>query len=147
MNTLDEVSALNDKMYVIFGALHKNADLMNPKQVDFMSAKLYELYKEEYMRIYLRNDVANKREEYQTGARRKRFIPRLRLFLFRNKPAKLISEEIDIEAGKFFAECEKKLEEERPKEDTARKIGNASRRIRCRSSANIPKNGKKGKRK
>lgn len=105
---IDELKDLNRSFYELFGELHENAALMTERQADFMAAKLFDVYRDEFRRLYLRCEIANKRTEFETMQRRSALIPKSWRFLFlhrENNAAKVIMEQIERETGRFLKAC------------------------------------------
>lgn len=120
---IQEVKELNETFYELFGALHENAAHLTTKQVDFMGAKLYELYKGEYAKIVHALELENAREDFTHRERYARMVPRVRRFLWfrrpdlgkyalsrENRAASAILDEIEAETDAFFERTEKLLD-------------------------------------
>lgn len=120
---INEVKELNDAFYELFGALHENAAHLTTKQVDYMGAKLHELYKGEYAKIVHSLELENAREAFTHSERWALLAPkvrRIRLFRRRdlgkfkfsheNRAASAILDELEAETDAFFELAEKALE-------------------------------------
>lgn len=139
---IQEVKELNETFYDLFGALHENAAHLTTKQVDFMGAKLYELYKGEYAKIVHALELENAREEFTHRERCARMVPRVRRFLWfrrpdlgkyalsrENRAAAAILDEIEAETNAFFERAEKLLD--------------AAKERQADQKAEVPENGEK----
>lgn len=111
-----EVRALNLSFFALVGDYYENRELMTGKQRDYITARLFDLYKEEYMRLCRRCEIESKREDYAIKLMRAKRIPRpWKWYTFwrkANKAAKLFNQEIAKETERQFKELEAKINAE-----------------------------------
>lgn len=110
---IEELGALNEKFYELYGRLYENAELLTSKQSELMAEKLLTQYKAEYERLQLNADIVELEQLYTVKQRRAALIPRARRFLFwhrENRAAQVIDREIQTEITRFFNNREKALE-------------------------------------
>ncbi len=113
----EDVKQLQKDIYELCGSLHENSSLMTEDLAEMMNDDLRDLYKEEYRRIRYRYEIDHRREEFGAQERIALYVPRARRFLWfhrENVAAKLIMEEANIEADRFFSEREEENDENRP---------------------------------
>ena len=113
----EEIQQLQKDIYELNGELYENSKLMAEELSDMMNSHVRDLYKEEYIRIRSDYEIERRQKEFRTKERRAIYVPYSRRFLFfhrSNVAAKLIIEEANIEADRFFSECEAENDKNRP---------------------------------
>ncbi len=113
----EEIEALNNRIYELYGELHENAPLMTEEQVEKIGKVLYDLYDSEYLHIDRQYGIDRKREVFEFKERSAAYSPRAWRVWFlhhENVPAKLIMENVDIEADDYFRQSESENDENRP---------------------------------
>lgn len=113
-----QVSELNADFFQLLYDLKENKEALGkPQFYELMLNNMSDLYKREYLRIYVDYDLEVKREMFEKKMKIASLDPHAWRFLFfhyENIPAKLIIEDANIEAEKFFKECEAKNDAARP---------------------------------
>ncbi len=115
---LDELKALNEKFYEMFGRLFRNRKLLdNEKTVKYFGEKLFEQYKAEYEALKYKHELKELPELEKVKQRHYEFVPRtwrpwyfLFLFRRRNRALKNIDREIYCEIETHFRKKEAALE-------------------------------------
>ncbi len=109
---LDEIRALNVEFIKAYSELYENRKFLGTAQVEYMQAKLYETYSEEFSRLFLRHLIAHREEKFKLEEECATRIPHTWRFLWwhkENEAAKLIAEEVRQKSDKYFDEYTEKL--------------------------------------
>ena len=106
---LEDLEALNERIYELYGRLYENGELLTKKQSDYIADGLFEQYKKEYEILKLNTDPDRVAAKYRAKERGELLTPRSpcwfkRLFGQRkNKAAELIEREEQKTAEEGFA--------------------------------------------
>ncbi len=107
---LDDIGELYDRFYRLYGELYGNRMLLdNAKTYNYMGAQLFEQFRQEYERLIMQADIAEKDELYAMRLRHNAYVPRRR-WIFRNRAAKQSEREIMQEITEYFRRREEALE-------------------------------------
>lgn len=111
---LDELRALNEKFYDLYGRLYENEPLFlgDKKAVDRFKSNLFEQYEAEYRVLKIKFETIEKPALYDAEVRHDILVPRNRFIFFRNRARKLIDNEVFCELDGYFARREKELEKQ-----------------------------------
>lgn len=108
---LDELRALNDKFYQLFGELFENRKLLDSnKTYQYMGEKLFEQYKTEYEVLRIKFETVEKPALYRAEVIHFETVPKNRFIFFRNRAKKLIDNEVFAELSKSFKAREEAVE-------------------------------------
>lgn len=124
---LEDLEALNERIYELYGRLYENGELLTKKQSDYIADGLFEQYKKEYEILKLNTDPDRVAAKYRAKERGELLTPRSpcrfkRLFGQRkNKAAELIEREEQKTAEEGFAARESLLgsQADEPNEEQA----------------------------
>ena len=124
---LEDLEALNERIYELYGRLYENGELLTKKQSDYIADGLFEQYKKEYEILKLNTDPDRAAAKYRAKERGELLTPRSpcwfkRLFGQRkNKAAELIEREEQKIAEEGFAARESVLDSQadKPSEEQA----------------------------
>ena len=124
---LEDLEALNERIYELYGRLYENGELLTKKQSDYIADRLFEQYKKEYEILKLNNEPDRATAQYRAEERGELLTPRSpcwfkRLFGQRkNKAAELIEREEQKTAEEGFAARESVLDSQvdKPSEEQA----------------------------
>ena len=124
---LEDLEALNERIYELYGRLYENGELLTKKQSDYIADGLFEQYKKEYEILKLNTDPDRVAAKYRAKERGELLTPRSpcwfkRLFGQRkNKAAELIEREEQKTAEEGFAARESLLDSQadEPNEEQA----------------------------
>ena len=106
---LEDLEALNERIYELYGRLYENGELLTKKQSDYIADRLFEQYKKEYEILKLNTEPDRATAQYRAEERGELLTPRSpcwfkRLFGQRkNKAAELIEREEQKTAEERFA--------------------------------------------
>jgi len=114
---LDELKALNEKFYELYGRLFKNRKLLdNAKTVEYFGKQLFEQYKAEYEALKYKYEIIELPELEKEKQRYDEIVPRTYrpwYFLFlirrRNRALKNLEREVYCEIEKYFRGKEEAL--------------------------------------
>lgn len=136
----EQVGKLNISFYQLLYDLKENKEALGkPEFYNCMLQKLFDLYKQEYERIYFKYEVGVKREVFEDKARGHYMIPhRSWFFGLRNKSAKLIDERIDIEVNRFFEESDALIDAMRKEDLRKSGVNDLSEQAASRNVAKAP---------
>ena len=111
---LNELRALNEKFYDLYGRLYENEPLFlgDKKAVDRFKSNLFEQYEAEYRVLKIKFETIEKPALYEAEVRHDILVPRNRFIFFRNRARKLIDNEVFCELDGYFARREKELEKQ-----------------------------------
>ena len=124
---LEDLEALNERIYELYGRLYENGELLTKKQSDYIADRLFEQYKKEYEILKLNTEPDRATAQYRAEERGELLTPRSpcwfkRLFGQRkNKAAELIEREEQKTAEEGFAARESLLDSQadEPNEEQA----------------------------
>ncbi len=112
MIEIDEIKRLNDEFFKLYSDVYENRNFLGQQQVDYMQSKLYDTYVEQFSLLHLRHLVAHKEERFKLQENCAVRFPRTRRFLWwhkENESARLIAQEVQQDAEKYFAEYAERL--------------------------------------
>lgn len=143
---LDDLEALNERIYELYGRLYENAELLTKKQSDYIADRLFEQYKKEYDILRLNAEPDRAAAQYRAEERSARLMPYspcwfMRLFgKKKNEAAKLIEREVEKAVGQEFATRECALETLDTEEDARQETDTeeTSTEIECVSAREEP---------
>lgn len=116
----DELKKLNDLFFKLFSELHEHKKFVGSEEnYLFIDQRIFEQYQIEYGLLRLRCEIETEKELFTLREERAEYIPerwrkfswrKLRRRTFENEAARLIAEQIQTEADKYFDALEKKLQ-------------------------------------
>ena len=108
---MKNVYELNETFYELYGRLSENAEFLTKRQVDAITSRLLKQYEIEFKKLELIKSMDDKEKVYTIKIQKNYYIPKRRLFLFKNKLAKLISKDVKESAMEYFGKYfDKKIE-------------------------------------
>ena len=128
---LEDLEALNERIYELYGRLYENGELLTKKQSDYIADRLFEQYKKEYEILKLNTEPDRAIAQYRAEERGELLTPRSpcwfkRLFGQRkNKAAELIEREEQKIAEEGFAARESVLDSQADKPSEEQAAGGA----------------------
>ena len=75
---------------------------MTKRQTDAMTSRLLKQYEVEFKKLETQKLIRDKREIYEIKTQKGYYLPKRKLFLFKNKLAKLISQDIKNTAKEYY---------------------------------------------
>lgn len=98
---LKELEILNDNFFRLYGAVYENTELLTKKQSDFMTDRLFEQYKNEYLKLALEKETSDKRDMFILRFRHGGYAP-FKFLWWKNTAYKLLKTQLLKELDEYF---------------------------------------------
>lgn len=98
---MDEIQILNSNFYLLYGQLYSNKKFLTKKQYDFMTDKLFEQYKSEYVKLAIEKETEDNKQLFILKFRNSGYVPRKFLW-FKNSAYKLMKAQMIKELDNYF---------------------------------------------
>ena len=107
---LDKFFSLNEQFFALYGSVRENTENLTKKQYDFMTDKLFEQYKSEYVKLALQKETEDSKQLFILKFRNSGYVPRKFLW-FKNSAYKLMKAQMIKELDNYFDKKFEKLKD------------------------------------
>lgn len=104
---LDFVKDLNDEFFELYGDIYENRNFLTDKQKNYMQSCLFEQYKLEFEKIYYKKIQEDKFLIFNLKQRAKLKVPRIIMWIFKNKLARTLLKLLKKEAKTYRNDIKK----------------------------------------
>ncbi|MBR3803921.1 MAG: hypothetical protein IKJ14_01050 [Clostridia bacterium] len=99
---MKEIYDLNEQFFELYARINEYSSDMTKRQTDAMTSRLLKQYEVEFKKLETQKLIRDKREIYEIKTQKGYYLPKRKLFLFKNKLAKLISQDIKNTAKEYY---------------------------------------------
>ena len=104
---LTELEKLNEAFFRLYGGIYENTELLTKRQSDYKNERLFEQYKQEYVKLALEKETEDARDLFVLKMRKNGYVPWKFLF-WKNSAYKLLKAQLVKELDEYY---DKKFEE------------------------------------